>query len=296
MKLNNIEELRVLSAIVEGGSLTAASDRLGLPARTIGRRLAALESRLGQTLVHRTTRSLEPTVGALRFIERCREALDLLSHAEDLLGDERAELSGVVRASVPTLFAEDVVAMAKGALAQFPQLTVELEVRDALITDLREQSLDLAVVMSRPSRGPDKIQRVGEIRSCLAATPAYLAERGTPQRPEDLQEHDCLRFTRQEVWTLRRGNQRVDVPVKGGFVSNDSRALRHAMLAGLGIGLASKKLVADLGPSLGAILPQWHWPPLTVWMLTESRSADLRRVQVVREALRAAAKRTYLTR
>lgn len=284
-QFDNLEELRVLSAVIDAGSLSSAAEKLGLPARTVGRRLAALEQRVGQTLIHRSTRSMQPTAAALGLASDCREALGLLERAEDRMAGQRGELAGLVRVSLPSLLASDVVNAVVESRDDHPDLRLEFEVRDGSLRELGSLGLDLALVAQRPERGHDLVRRIGQIRSYLGAAPSYLEAHGQPGAPEDLRNHLCLCFWRQERWTLVKGRKHVEVPVSGRIVSTDSRLLRHALTAGLGIGPVSKVLLETRSDVFQPVLPDWHWPTMNMWLLTAPASAELLRVRFVRDLL-----------
>jgi len=287
-KLENLEELRILSTVIDAGSLAGAAEQLGLVPRTVGRRLAALEQRLGQTLIHRTTRSQQPTVLALRLVEDCREALRLLDIAEDRMAGELGEIGGLVRISLPSLFSADVVTAAKAFSLKYPALRLEFETHDGPMRDLGAKGLDLAVVAERPQRGSDLVQRVGLLHSVLAATPEYLATHGEPSEPGELPRHECLCFGRQEVWTLVRGRKKIEVSVSGRITSTDSRLLRNALVSGLGIGPVSPSWLESSPLEVKPVLPGWRWPTITMWLMTSSSSHDLNRVKVVQQLIRTA--------
>lgn len=284
MKLDSLEELEVLQAVVETGSVAAAGRRLGLPARTVGRRLAGLESRLGVTLVPRTTRTLGATPAARRFAQRCAVALRDLATAEALLQAELDEVEGRVRLAVPSLWANHLLDAIGPLGERFPLLELDIDVTDAPLAPLHTTGLDIAVTVHRPTHGADTSKRLLKPReSVLAAAPSYLSARSAPRRPESLADHACLRFTGLDTWVLTRGPRRVEVKVAGPIQSSDSRLLREAVIRGRGIGPVHEGLLAH--ERLTRVLPGWSWPSYTFWMVVAPASRHLPRVGVVKEVL-----------
>ncbi|MCB9765665.1 MAG: LysR family transcriptional regulator [Alphaproteobacteria bacterium] len=242
----DLDLYRCLVTTVDHGSITAAAAALGLSRPTLSRRLSELEAHLGLALLHRTTRRVEPTPAGRRLVDQLRPVLQDLARIEQSALEERDEVSGVLRTSVPPVLAPDIVRLVVQLQQEHPRLEVEL-LADIRWAELRGDRVEVAVRAGRVG-DPDLIRRrLGASEISAVAAPDYLARRGTPARVEDLADHRLLRVHGPEGtpmlwWPLRSGGR---VPVSGAFSSNDQRALLEAALAGGGIALVSESSSAQ---------------------------------------------------
>ncbi len=290
----SLDDLRMIVAIVEGGSLTEAARRLGLSINAVSRRLAGLEAEAGLRLVQRTTRSQRITEAGERLYRRALGVLVQVDQAEAELAEERGEPVGPVRVELSSAaITEGLLLRVRDLLVAHPRLQVQL-----LVTQRAPNlgpELDLALVVGAP---PDRAglvaRRVAMARWSLCAAPAYVARYGLPQAPEALIEHAALRLhgaSPQETWTLDgpRG-ARITVPVRGGFEADDSRVLGDATYAGLGIGVrpAGELAQAVAAGRLVEVLPGWTFAALPVYLVFPGGRERLPGVRVVAEALEAA--------
>ncbi len=285
MALDSIEALRVFVQVVDSGQLGAAGRILGLASTLVSRRIARLEEELGVQLLVRTTRSLRVTDEGEEFYRRCRRILAEVEDASEAVRPVVGEVRGTVRARLPTVAASPRLhASLRELLEANPRLNVQLSFSDQPV-DLVAGGWDVAVLAGSPPDSTHIARRVARVRPCLAATPEYLARAGIPQRPEDLAAHECLRFISdrpQDTWTLTdQEGMEKEVPVHGRLESDNSAALRDAMLAGVGIGLVSTVEVAaakDDG-SLVHVLPDWTMAPFTLYSLTPAGRTGIPRIR-----------------
>lgn len=287
----DLDDLRLIAAVTETGSLTRAAARLEITLNVASRRLQRLEASAGVRLVQRTTRRLALTEAGERLYRHAVAALAHVDAALADLGDERAEPVGTVRVVLPSS------AVTEGLLGRLGRLRGDhprLQVR--LLVTARPGPLapdvDLAVSVGAP---PDQAgvaaRRAASIRWALCASPAYVATRGLPCTPADLTSHECLRFrgdAPQSVWTLEDdAGERVSVPVSGGFESDDSRVLGDATYAGLGVGIRpGRELEAAVaGGRLLRVLPGWWFATTPVFVVGPPARQRLPAVRVVADAL-----------
>ncbi|MEQ1569198.1 MAG: LysR family transcriptional regulator [Myxococcota bacterium] len=291
----DLDDLRMVVAVAEGGSLTAAAARLGVSLNAVSRRLMKLEAGVGVRLVERTTRSLALTEAGERLYRRATSVVQQLDEASAELSDRRGEPMGTVRVVLPSpAVTGDLLRRIDGLLAEHPRLQVQLLVTSRelpLGTDL-----DLAMVVGElPDRVGIAARKIASVHWWLCAAPSYVARRGAPVVPTDLTRHECLRYrgaAPQERWTLHGPNgQVVVVPVRGSFESDDSRILGDATYAGLGIGIRPPR---ELGRAIAAgtlveVLPGWVFEPLPVYLASPAgrgRSPAVRTVaSVLTEAI-----------
>ena len=239
-------ELVAFTRTIEAKSLSRAAAELGVPRATIGRRLARLEERLGTRLIRRTTRTLNLTDAGDQFYRHARIVLDAVERAQASVRTADNVMRGDLRVSVPPIIDDSFLAMIATFAKAHPEVRVQVDFSTRVV-DLLREGYDVALRASSDIQ-PGLVARTISRDTVIAvASPAYLAERGTPRTPKDLRDHRCLTsFARgelpQSTWPV--GHRRIHVD--GSFSSNDLRLLREAALRGLGIALLPKLVLADL--------------------------------------------------
>lgn len=234
-------ELEILVAIVEAGSISAAAERLNLAKSVVSRRLADLERRLGTRLIHRTTRRLSLTDAGRLFNQRARTILDDLAEAEQSVAADQANLSGRLRVAAPLSFGlRHLSPLVNELLARHPQLSLELDLNDREV-NLIEEGVDLAVRIGQLEDSSLVARRLAPIRRILVASPAYLAEHGHPQIPEELNQHQGLTYaniSKRSQWHLRDAQDRDHYPEPATRLRcNNGELLLEAAIAGMGVAL-----------------------------------------------------------
>lgn len=237
--LDRVTGMQVFARAAALGSLAAAARALGMSQTMATKHLAALEARLGVTLVHRTTRRLSLTEPGRRYLERATRILLEIEEADAAAILDRQEVRGTLRVNAPSSFGVRELAPALPAFAaRHPGLTVDIGFNDRVI-DLAEEGWDVAV---RVGRLPDLslvARKLATCRMVLAAAPAYLARRGTPSRTGDLALHNCLAYTLSDALGPVRWHFGTDgrhgVPIAGNLRAGNGDALVAAALGGQGI-------------------------------------------------------------
>lgn len=237
---DRLNGMRVFAQVVEAKSFSAAADELGMSKSLVSRHVSALEASLSVKLLHRSTRKLSLTEAGAVFYEHCARVVQEAALAEQHLSRIQAEPAGLVRVTAVPAFATRYVLPALTEFHQrYPKIHVKLFCSNRPV-DLGDEGFDLGI---RVSFSPDPnlvARKLAANRSVLCATPAYLERRGTPRRPEDLRKHDCVLFpplAPKGVWTLRRDERKISVPVSGVFETDEMDAVRAAVAGGLGIGI-----------------------------------------------------------
>ena len=235
--LDQLAAIRVFVAIAEGGSLSAAGRRLGMPLPTVSRHLMALEDRLDTRLVTRTTRRLALTEPGRHYLETCRRVIDELEAAERRLAGEQADPQGELALTAPVSFGRlHVLPVVTDYLRAFPRVAVRMLLLDRVV-DLIEEGLDIAV---RSGKLPDSSMqaiRVGAIRFVACASPSYLAAFGTPATPKELAGHSYISFSALspvEHWSFA-GPKPGRVTIAPRLIVNTADAAIDAAKAGLGV-------------------------------------------------------------
>lgn len=286
-----LDDLRVFVRAVESGGFAAAARRIGTPKSTVSKRVAALETDLGASLIHRTSRSFVLTDAGRDFYDHARAAVIEAEAAENAVRRRLAEPSGTVRitASVPT--AQFQLADRLPALARaYPKVLLQLHVTDRFV-DLVHEGFDIGV-RSHFARLPDSdlLQRRIAVEAIVAvAAPAYLDRQGRPSRPEDLAEHDGLLVgVNAGSWTFRdAAGAAAIVSPRIRLVADESMVLIKAASAGLGVACLPESM-ARPGIDSGALvnaLPGWTAGAVTTSMLTPHRRGQLPAVRAVMDFL-----------
>jgi DNA-binding transcriptional LysR family regulator len=287
----NLNDLKFFVAAIEHGGFAAAARRLGVPKSTVSKRVAELEAALGARLILRTSRSFTLTEAGRDFHEHARAALIEAEAAEDAVRSRASEPSGTVRitASVPT--AQFDLAPHLPRLARlYPRLHLQLDVTDRFV-DVVQEGYDIAV-RSHFAPLPDSglVQRRARVNPIvLVASPDYLAQRGTPDTPEALAQHDgLLTAPGATSWQLDDGQGRVlRVVPRPRMTANESIALLHAATAGLGITCLPAHMCRDAltAGTLQRVLPAWTAGHVTTTLVMPHRRGLLPGVRVTVEFL-----------
>jgi DNA-binding transcriptional LysR family regulator len=234
--MDRLEELAVLVAVIDHGSLSAAARRLRRSPPAVTRALAALEDRVGARLVERSTRRLSVTEAGRAFAERARALLNEYDGAVSGLAE--SPLRGLLRITAPLQFGRRHVApLVIGFLETYREIQVELILNDRNL-DLIEEGIDVAVRIGSLADSSLIARRVGEVRRVLVASPAYLARRGTPKRPADLAAHDTIfgsARSEPSEWRFGSPKRTTIVRLSPRLLVNETEARLVAVKAGQGI-------------------------------------------------------------
>lgn len=272
-----MDQFKQISAFVQAatrGSLSAAARAEGVTPALIGRRITALEARLGVQLLRRSTRRLTLTFEGQAFLEDCQRLLNDLANAEAAVSLGGVKVSGHLRLSAPAGFGRRHVApLVRDYLEANPELTVSLDLSDRLV-DLVNEGMDCAVRIGELSDSSLISVRLGDMRRVLVASPDYLARRGVPQRLSDLAAHDCLSLVQQRGWSFRdaAGGSQV-IKVSGRLECNDGAVLHDWALAGQGMAWRSWwEVGADVEAGrLLTVLDEFAAPPLGIYAIFAQR-------------------------
>ena len=283
--MDRLKQLETFAAVVSRGSLSAAAQAEGVAPAVIGRRLDALEERLGVKLMVRTTRRLSLTHEGSAFLEDCTRILADIASAEASVSAGGVKASGHVRITAPGGFGRRPVApLVPGFLAQHPEGSISLNLSDRVI-DLVNEGYDCAVrVGDLPDSSLISVRLADNRRLCVAA-PAYLARAGVPQHPLELMRggHECLTLSSEAsqsrgwAFTIDGTVQHLRPP--GRLDCTDGQVLHAWCLAGLGLAWRSTwEVEADLAAGrLASVLDAHAAPPNGIYaVLPHVRHLPLR--------------------
>lgn len=238
--MHDINDMLIFAHVVKAKSFSGAALRLNVSKSRISKSVSRLESVLGVRLLQRSTRRLSLTEVGEAYFEHCDRILDELSLADDTINRLHLEPRGTLKISSSVAFGTLHVAPAlPGFMAQYPDLAVDLTISDRFV-DLVEEGYDLALRITAEPELNLVARKLAPVRRKICASPAYLASRGTPQTPRDLERHNCLDYTYMSTgghWRLSGPDGDIAVPVSGTLRMNDDEALSQAVLGGVGLAL-----------------------------------------------------------
>src|SRR5579862_2414797 len=213
-EMDRLQAMATFLAVVDAGSLSAASRKLRTPLATVSRRVSQLEAHLKTRLLNRSSRRLTLTDSGEAYIQACRRILDQLEEAEHVASGEYRSPTGelTVTASM-VLGRRHVVPVAAAFLEAYPEVLVRLRLTDRVI-NLQEEHIDVGIRIGALPDSSTAARQIGAVRMVVCASPGYLARRGVPHSPRDLAAHDCISFagfSSPDAWTFPIGGALVPV-------------------------------------------------------------------------------------
>ncbi|WP_137176113.1 LysR family transcriptional regulator [Massilia sp. HP4] len=236
--MGKFTQMSTFVEVVARGSLSAAARAEGIAPAMIGRRLDALEARLGVKLLQRTTRRLVLTDEGMAFLEDCQRILGEVNDAESAIAEHSMRASGHLTVSAPAGFGRQHVApLLPSFLAEHREVTLNLNLSDRVI-DLVAEGVDVAIRIASLDDSSLVGVKLADNRRVVVASPAYLKRHGRPRDLTDLARHNCLPISSegsQRGWTFLNDNKPVTLKVSGNMVCNDGAVLHAWALAGKGL-------------------------------------------------------------
>ena len=231
-------EMEVLVRVAQEGSLSAAARTLGMTPSAVSRIIARTERRLGTRLLLRTTRAITFTAEGEAYLRGARRILADLAEVEDAITDQSVP-KGRIRVSAALGHGRQaIVPLVAAFSARYPNIVVDLALGDEVVDILGGQA-DVAVRFGPLPDSPLTARKIGDTGQVVVASPDYLARHGTPQAPEDLLQHNCLRFNFRRAepnWPFLRDGEVFSLKVCGNIECSSGEAL--AQLARVGAGIA----------------------------------------------------------
>lgn len=293
---DDILGMTYFARVVEARSFSDAARALGVSKSAVSARVAKLEERLGVQLLHRTTRRLALTADGVRLYERCARVVAEADEAAEIAAGASAIPRGTLRLSAPPGLAQSHLSK---LVAEFirvnPTVRVDMRLSDHIPDPTMEQHDVAIVVAGRLADSGLTTRRLATLPLVVCAAPEYLRRKGIPFRPQDLIHHDCIAHTiRQGTDDLRFETDEGDVSMASlsKLVVDDTRFLREAALAGLGIAMLPEVLVqgdlahgrlhrvlsgfASIEHGVHVLHPHGRLPPATVRAFLEYVTAFFR--------------------
>ena len=231
-------EMQVFATVAQEGSLSAAARTLGLTPSAVSRIIARTEQRIGTRLLLRTTRAMTLTCEGEAYLRGARRILADMSEVEEAIAAQGVP-KGRLRVSAALVHGRMAIVPLVAAFSErYPQIIVDLTLGDAVV-DILSGEADVAIRFGNLPDSPLTARRIGETGQVVVASPEYLQRHGTPEAPEDLLHHNCLRFNFRRAepdWPFVRDGQEFALKITGNIECSSGEAL--AQLAKVGAGIA----------------------------------------------------------
>lgn len=236
--MDRLDAMTILLAVVEKGSLSAASRALHSPLSTVSRKIAELEAHLGVRLITRTSRKVLLTEAGENYVGAAREILGRVEEAERRASGEYIAPRGDLTITAPIVFGRlHVLPVVTDFLKAFPEINIRLTMSDRSVS-LADEQIDVALRIGHLADSSLIAIRLGSIRTTVYANPDYLRRNPGASHPHDLTGHDCIAFEgvlSHRFWTFREGRRAVSTPIRPRLSVNTAEAAVDAASAGLGV-------------------------------------------------------------
>ena len=275
--MDRLKQIESFTAVATKGSLTAAARAENVAPAVIGRRIDALEERLGVKLLVRTTRKITLTHEGSAFLEDCQRLLADLANAEASVSAGGVKASGHLRVTAPAGFGRRHVApLVPKFIAAHPDVSLSLNLSDRVV-DIVNEGFDCSVrVGDLPDSSLVSVRLADNRRQCVAA-PAYLQRAGTPASPAELSQHECLTLSsnasQTRGWAFMVDGELTHLRPSGRLDCSDGQVLHEWCLGGLGIAWRSTwEVEADIAAGrLVAVLDDFVAPPNGIYAVFPQR-------------------------
>lgn len=271
--MDRFEDMRTFVEVADAGSISAAAERLHRAKSAVSRRIADLEDRLGAQLFRRTTRALNLTDTGRGYLERCRRILEDVAEAELAVSRDHGTLRGQLRVAAPMSFGLKHLGPAINEFQErHPQVTFDLDLNDRQV-DVMAEGFDLALRIADLPDSSLVARRLAPVRMVLCASPTYLANRGIPNRPQDLADHDCLSYTNlpdPTRWVFREpAGDPGSVRIHPQIAANNGDFLLQAAIAGRGIAYQPTFIAFEpiRDGQLVPVLEDYDWPGVNAYVI-----------------------------
>jgi len=245
-----LDGVEAFLSVAQHRSFRGAAAALGVTPSAMSQAVRALEARVGAALFIRTTRSVGLTEAGARFLSRAKPAFAELVAAAEVARDLGQRPAGLLRLSAPRavlpILLQPLIA---SFCARYPDVEVEIAASAELI-DLAAEGFDAGIRLGQfIAADMVAVRLTRPFRVVIVGSPAYLARRGEPRRPDDLRRHACLRFRRTNgalaLWSLADNARAIEAAVSGPLIANDFPTLLGAAIDGMGLAQVPEPVAAD---------------------------------------------------
>ncbi len=265
MKIQDLNEISVFVAVAKTGGISKAGQELGLPKSTISRKLASLESRLGLTLMQRTTRKISLTRVGEEYYQTCAQALKEIEDAEKSALTSHEVPQGLLKISMPLEVADSLIKKIHRFSELHPLIQLEIDLSNRPV-DLVREGFDLALRAGFIADQTLKAKKIAEGRFILVASPSYLNNNAKISNTKDLLQHRLIVFSGRRdplKWKLHNHNNPKDkaaeISVAGHFTANSAKFCKKIAIEGGGVAFVPESLVQEslISGELMRVLPNW---------------------------------------
>ena len=288
--MQHLDNILVFVKVAEFESLSKAARSLDMPISTVSRRLSALESALGVSLMRRTTRRVILTAQGRDYFNQCIEPLTKLREAEQVLTETQRTLEGTLAISVPMILGQGpFMDFFSKFSKEHAGIHIDLYITNAYL-NLVAENIDLAIRFGHLQDSGIVATRIGKSVRYVVAAADYLKGRKLPTEPEELKSYDCVLFNAKNYaadWNLISGRRKARVHVRGSVSSRDCQSVAALVLRGHGVGLLETSY-ADQALARGELvrlLPRWTSTEIPVFAVYPTRKFLPPRVRAFLKAL-----------
>ena len=278
-------EMAFFSLLVRAGSLSAAARELDITTPAVSKRLTQMEARLRVQLLHRTTRRMGLTPEGEVYLAHARRILADIDDMEQLVSNSLAAPKGLLRVNATLGFGRSHIApLISDFVKRYPEVQVQLQLT-VNPPPLSEDVFDVCIRFGEPPDARVIARRIAANRRLICAAPAYLAQHGTPQVPNDLAQHNCIGIRQGDeaygIWRLTAGKRTETIKVRGNLSTNDGEIAVNWALAGHGILMRAEWDIAKYLRSgrLRQVLENWQTPPADIHAVYPQRLQTAARVK-----------------
>lgn len=274
--MDRLDAMSVVIAVTETGSFSAASRKLGTPVATVSRKVSELETRLKAELFQRSSRKMMLTDAGRSYIEACKRIIEQVDDAERQVSGEYRIPKGDLAVTAPWgLGHMHLLPIAVEFLKAYPEIALRLVLTDRVVNTV-EENIDVSIRIGTLPDSSMIATRIGSIRFVVCASPAYFAERGSPTKPSDLGDHDCITVdsvATPATWKFAQGNRAIVTPIRSRLCVDTSEAAVQAAIAGAGLArvMSYKMEAARRAGTLTVVLDAFEQEPLPVHMVYAQR-------------------------
>lgn len=286
--MDTLSNLKAFIVAADAGSFSGAARQLGLVPSVVSKRIDQLEWRIRAPLFTRSTRRLTLTDVGERYLPTVRALVRQVDDALTGMARSNGELEGHIRIKIPTtlgvLYLSDIL---HAFLRNQPMISMDVVLADRSVNPT-EEGFDIAIGALPELYGRVEDRPLCVIKRRLCAAPIYLAQRGVPQHPSDLVEHDCLVFTTSgSRWEFQSPQGVVGIDVRPKLRTNDGAAIFQSVLAGGGVAVLAEYLAAPALQSgaLVEVLQPYEVPDIWLKALVPTSRIAVPRVRMLLEWL-----------
>ncbi|MCG7496456.1 LysR family transcriptional regulator [Vibrio sp. Of7-15] len=261
--LDNLQQMVILATVANEQHFTRAAERLGISKSHVSKQIRYLEERLGCQLVQRSTRAVSLTELGAQYAEYGQKLLDTVYEADALVAGYQDEIKGVLKVGVAQSFGNKHITQ---AFAEFKKLHPSLDL-DVSLFDHRphlvEEGFDCWVALHEDPPEGMVARKIADCRFIVCASPEYIEQNGSPTRPAELKQHNCITYQSRERkyidWEFTRDGLHQTVRVRGNYKIDNAPAVLDAACSGLGIAYLATYLIENEleNDKLVQLLPEW---------------------------------------